>query len=79
LEPRQLFAELACLQVGAISCRRFYFSRMSLFRGFLQSIAAIDYEYVGEILLGHTDDPQLEPRKRAALDQAKEAGRELCA
>jgi len=52
---------------------------MSLFRGFLQSIAAIDYEYVGEILLGHTDDPQLEPRKRAALDQAKEAGRELCA
>src|SRR4030067_1541630 len=37
LEPRQLFAELACLQVGAISCRRFYLSRMSLFRGFLQS------------------------------------------
>lgn len=40
--------------------------------------AAIDYEYVGEVLLEHTDDPQLEPRKRAALDQAEEAGRKLC-
>lgn len=40
--------------------------------------AAIDYEYIGEVLLEHTDDPQLEPRKRAALDKAEEAGRKLC-
>jgi multimeric flavodoxin WrbA len=40
--------------------------------------SAIDYEYSGEVLLGHTDDPSLEPRKKAALVKAKAAGRALC-
>ncbi|MDQ1371984.1 MAG: hypothetical protein QG582_899 [Candidatus Thermoplasmatota archaeon] len=39
--------------------------------------AAIDYQYSGEVLLGHTDDPGLPPRKDAALKQAYEAGRRL--
>lgn len=39
--------------------------------------AAIDYQYVGEVLLGHTDDPELAPRKASALKQAHEAGRRL--
>lgn len=39
--------------------------------------AAIDYEYTGEVLLGHTDDPGLAPRKEAALARAFEAGRRL--
>jgi multimeric flavodoxin WrbA len=39
--------------------------------------AAIDYQYVGEVLLGHTDDPGLAPRKEAALAQAREAGGRL--
>lgn len=39
--------------------------------------AAIDYQYAGEVLLGHTDDPGLGPRKDAALKQAYEAGRSL--
>lgn len=41
--------------------------------------AAIDYEYSGEVLLGHTDDPGLEPRKKAALEQARNAGKRLIA
>lgn len=40
--------------------------------------AAIDYEYVGEVLLSHTDDPCLGPRKAEALERAAEAGRRLC-
>lgn len=36
--------------------------------------AAIDYEYTGEVLLGHTDDPGLAPRKEVALRQAFQAG-----
>jgi len=39
--------------------------------------AAIDYQYTGEVLLGHTDDPGLAPRKAAALMQAREAGARL--
>jgi multimeric flavodoxin WrbA len=39
--------------------------------------AAIDYEYAGEVLLGFTDDPGLEPRKKAVLEQAREAGKGL--
>ena len=39
--------------------------------------AAIDYQYAGEVLLGHTDDPGIEPRRKAALEQAFEAGRRL--
>ncbi|MCU0852932.1 MAG: flavodoxin family protein [Thermoplasmata archaeon] len=40
--------------------------------------AAIDYEYTGEVLLGHTDDPGLAPRKAVAIESAKAAGRKLC-
>ncbi|MBN1678171.1 MAG: flavodoxin family protein [Candidatus Thermoplasmatota archaeon] len=40
--------------------------------------AAIDYEYVGEILLPHTDEPELASRKNEALEQAKIAGVRLC-
>lgn len=40
--------------------------------------AAIDYEYVGEILLPHTDDPELAPRKNEAFEQARVAGVRLC-
>ena len=40
--------------------------------------AAIDYEYAGEVLLGHTDDPELEPRKEKAIEDARSAGRRLC-
>jgi len=40
--------------------------------------SAIDYDYCGEILLGHTDDPGLEPRKKAALERARAAGKALC-
>ena len=36
--------------------------------------AAIDYEYVGEVLLGFTDDPGLAPRKTAAMENARSAG-----
>ncbi len=39
--------------------------------------AAIDYEYVGEVLLGHTDDPELAPRKVAALERSFQAGEGL--
>lgn len=39
--------------------------------------AAIDYEYTGEVLLGFTDDPGLEPRKKAMLERAREAGKQL--
>ena len=39
--------------------------------------AAMDYGYVGEVLLGHTDDPELAPRKALALEQAFEAGKKL--
>jgi len=40
--------------------------------------SAIDYEYSGEVLLGHTDDPGLDPRKRAAIEKSKAAGKALC-
>jgi len=40
--------------------------------------AAIDYEYVGQILLGNTDDDALPPRKRSALQEAEDAGKRLC-
>ena len=36
--------------------------------------AAIDYEYAGEVLLGHTDDPALAPRKADAMERARCAG-----
>jgi multimeric flavodoxin WrbA len=39
--------------------------------------AAIDYEWSGEVLLPHTDDPGLESRRRESLKAAKEAGRKL--
>lgn len=39
--------------------------------------AAIDYQYAGEVLLGHTDDDELAPRLKAALEQAFEAGSRL--
>jgi len=40
--------------------------------------AAIDYEYAGEVLLGHTDAPDLGSYKAAALENARAAGRKLC-
>jgi multimeric flavodoxin WrbA len=40
--------------------------------------SAIDYEYVGEILLGNTDDRELKRRKDAALEKARAAGGKLC-
>jgi hypothetical protein len=45
LGSRQLFAKLACLQVGAISCRRYYFSKTPLFRGFLRSTGSQKFMY----------------------------------
>jgi multimeric flavodoxin WrbA len=39
--------------------------------------AAIDYEYVGEVLLGHTDGQDIEERKKVALEEARDAGRKL--
>ena len=39
--------------------------------------AAIDYEYTGEVLLGFTDDPDLQPRKTVAVEQAVRAGKGL--
>lgn len=39
--------------------------------------AAIDYEYVGEVLLQFTDDPGLGPRKAAALKDAESRGAAL--
>ena len=39
---------------------------------------AIDYEYAGEVLLGNTDGSDLEPRKKVALEKAREAGGLLC-
>lgn len=40
--------------------------------------AAIDYEYAGEILLGNTDDPDLNARRETALEEARAAGRRIC-
>lgn len=40
--------------------------------------SAIDYDYKGEILLGHTDSSDLEPRKKVALERARAAGKALC-
>lgn len=40
--------------------------------------AAVDYEYIGEVLLGHTDDRDMGPRMASALDAARAAGRKLC-
>lgn len=40
--------------------------------------AALDYEYAGEILLSNTDDPDLKGRRKAALDEARDAGRRIC-
>lgn len=39
--------------------------------------AAIDYQYSGEVLLGHTDDSALPARKKSALLEAETAGRRL--
>ncbi len=39
--------------------------------------AALDYEYIGEVLLGHTDDSELGPRKAILLERARDAGRRL--
>jgi len=39
--------------------------------------SAIDYEYAGEVLLSHTDSPELGDRKPAVLQRAREAGRTL--
>lgn len=39
--------------------------------------AAIDYEYAGEVLLGYTDDPDLAPRKKDAVESARLAGKTL--
>lgn len=39
--------------------------------------AAIDYEYAGEVLLGFTDDPELGPRKKTALEDAESRGAAL--
>lgn len=38
---------------------------------------ALDYEYAGEILLGDTDSPDIDRRRRDARRQASEAGRSL--
>jgi multimeric flavodoxin WrbA len=40
--------------------------------------AAIDYQYAGEVLLLHTDDPDLGSRRTEALAQARVAGARLC-
>ncbi len=40
--------------------------------------AALDYEYIGELLLPNTDDPDLEKRLPAVLESARLAGRRLC-
>jgi len=40
--------------------------------------AAIDYEYIGEVLLPYTDDPSIEARRNEALEQARVAGARLC-
>ncbi len=40
--------------------------------------AAIDYEYVGEVVLGHTDDPKLGLRSGAILETARATGRRIC-
>lgn len=39
--------------------------------------AAIDFEYAGEVLLGHTDAADVEERKRAVLRRARDVGRKL--
>ena len=40
--------------------------------------SAIDYEYSGEVLLGHTDDSAIAARKNEAIQKAKSAGKALC-
>lgn len=40
--------------------------------------AAIDYEYAGEVVLGHTDDPELGSRSSGVLEAARAAGRKIC-
>jgi multimeric flavodoxin WrbA len=40
--------------------------------------AAIDYEYAGEILLGNTDEPDLDARREKVLEEARAAGRRIC-
>lgn len=40
--------------------------------------AAIDYEYAGEVLLGNTDDPELDARLDKVLQTARTAGRRIC-
>jgi len=39
--------------------------------------SALDYEYAGHVLLGHTDDPDLAPRKTVAMAEAEAAGQKL--
>lgn len=40
--------------------------------------AAIDYEYIGEVLLPHTDGSDMEARRKEAMEQARAAGARLC-
>lgn len=40
--------------------------------------AAIDYDYIGEVLLPSTDAPDLESRKSEVFEQARAAGIRLC-
>jgi len=39
--------------------------------------STIDYEYAGEILLGNTDAADIQGRKKAAFEIAREAGRKI--
>jgi multimeric flavodoxin WrbA len=40
--------------------------------------SAIDYEYIGEVLLAYTDDSELRARKDEALEKARALGMRLC-
>lgn len=40
--------------------------------------SAIDYEYAGEVVLSHTDDPNIRRRRMHVLEIAREAGRKIC-
>jgi len=40
--------------------------------------SAIDYEYAGEVVLPHTDDPDVAVRRTAALQAARSAGERIC-
>ncbi|MGQ9587734.1 MAG: flavodoxin family protein [Thermoplasmata archaeon] len=40
--------------------------------------SAIDYDYIGEVLLSNTDDPDVGARKEDAMENARAAGKQLC-